>query len=96
MSAIPFLAWLFLLTFVGDEPEVQQDIWTSKIPEYVCSHGNNGYYSSEDELQPPAVPRQLEKPFLNQNHIQKDDQSVLPNPAFVYLPKQSELTRRLC
>ena len=68
---------------VGHEPEVQEDVWTKKIPEYVFSHGINGRYSAEDELQPPDVPRQLEKPFLNQNHIQKDDQSVLPNPAYV-------------
>lgn len=71
---------------VGHEPEVQEDVWTTKIPEYVmvvASHGSNGHYSVEDELQPPDVPRQLEKPFLNQNHIQKDDQSVLPNPAYV-------------
>jgi len=39
----------------------------------------------EDELEPPDVPRQLERPFLNQNHTQKDDQSVLPNPAYVVL-----------
>jgi hypothetical protein len=73
---------------IGPEPEVQKDVWTRKIPSYLShipeSRNYNGHYRvSDDEVIPPAVPRQLEKPFLNQNHVQKDDQSVLPNPAYV-------------
>lgn len=77
---------------VGPEPEVPKEVWTRTIPPYVAgipdtSSYNGRYYSSSafaaDEVGPPALPRQLEKPFLNQNHIQKDDQSVLPNPAHV-------------
>ena len=77
---------------IGPEPEVQEEVWTRTIPHYVAripdTPSYNGRYSSrsslaDDELVPPALPRQLEKPFLNQNHIQKDDQSVLPNPAHV-------------
>ena len=76
---------------LGPEPEVQKEIWTRTIPPYVSqipdSTTYDGRYSSRslayDELAPPALPRQLEKPFLNQNHIQKDDQSVLPNPVHV-------------
>ena len=77
---------------VGPEPEVQKEVWTRTIPYYVAripdTSNYNDRYSSrshlvDDELAPPALPRQLEKPFLNQNHIQKDDQSVLPNPAHV-------------
>jgi hypothetical protein len=45
-----------------------------------------------DYVVPPALPRQLEKPFLNQNHIEKDDQSVLPNPAHVLISLTSMLT----
>ena len=78
----------------GPVPEAPREVWTQKIPEYlshVSDHSNyrhHGRYHSRrsqlDEIVPPAVPRQLEKPFLNQNHVQKDDQSVLPNPAFVW------------
>ena len=76
----------------GPEPKELKDIWTRTIPPYVARIHDipsyNGRYSSrsvlaEDDIIPPALPRQLEKPFLNQNHIQKDDQSVLPNPAHV-------------
>jgi hypothetical protein len=67
---------------------VVKDVWTRKIPSYLSqvpeSRSYNGRYrGNDDEAIPPAVPRQLERPFLNQNHIQKDDQSVLPNPAYV-------------
>lgn len=82
--------------FPGPEPEIHREIWTQKIPEYLSHasdhshHHHQGRYHSRhsqlDEIVPPAVPRQLEKPFLNQNHVQKDDQSVLPNPAFVWIP----------
>ena len=76
---------------IGPEPKVQEEVWTRSIPPYVVripdTTSYNGRYSrsslTDDELVPPALPRQLEKPFLNQNHIQKDDQSVLPNPAHV-------------
>ena len=77
---------------VGPEPEVQKEAWTQTIPHYIVripdTSSYNGRYSSRsplvnDDIGPPALPRQLEKPFLNQNHIQKDDQSVLPNPAHV-------------
>jgi len=75
------------------EPFVQKDIWTHTIPDYVArildTSTYNGRYSrsslGDDDIMPPALPRQLEKPFLNQNHIQKDDQSVLPHPAHVVL-----------
>jgi hypothetical protein len=66
------------------------------IPDYVAqlsdSSAYNGQYSSshisrmatvDDDSSPPSLPRQLEKPFLNQNTIQKEDQSVLPIPAHV-------------
>ena len=88
---LPDLAWT--LMFVGPEPEVQKDVWTRTIPSYLSripeSLGYNNdryssrYSSTDDDVIPPALPRQLEKPFLNQNHIQKDDQSVLPQPAHV-------------
>jgi 5'-AMP-activated protein kinase, regulatory beta subunit len=84
--------FMTLLMSGPPEPVVQKDVWTRTIPSYVSrisdSPSYNGRYSHrssypEDEIMPPALPRQLEKPFLNQNHIQKDDQSVLPNPAHV-------------
>ena len=77
---------------IGPEPETPKEVWTRTIPAYVARASDNptynGRYSSrsslvDDDIVPPALPRQLEKPFLNQNHIQKDDQSVLPNPAHV-------------
>jgi hypothetical protein len=79
------------LLIIGPEPIVQKDVWTHTIPYYVARIPDtptyNGRYSSrsslDDDIMPPALPRQLEKPFLNQNHIQKDDQSVLPHPAHV-------------
>jgi hypothetical protein len=89
---------------IGPEPETPREVWTRTIPHYVARASDNstynGRYSSrpllaDEEIVPPALPRQLEKPFLNQNHIQKDDQSVLPNPAHVYLCSTS-LIFRLC
>jgi Glycogen recognition site of AMP-activated protein kinase len=86
ISCSPLTTWLT----IGPEPFVQKDIWTHTIPDYVArildTTTYNGKYSSslgDDDIMPPALPRQLEKPFLNQNHIQKDDQSVLPHPAHV-------------
>lgn len=85
---------------IGHEPEVQKDVWTRKIPSYVAripdSPNYNGRYSSrssltDDDVIPPALPRQLEKPFLNQNHVQKDDQSVLPQPAHVSSPMPTHI-----
>ena len=85
----------------GPEPEVQKDVWTREMPSYlsrVPSSSNASWYSSrssfadEEAVVPPALPRQLEKPFLNQSHIQKDDQSVLPIPAHVYTVSYTRLT----
>ena len=75
----------------GPEPEVQKDVWTREIPSYlsrISNASNASWYSSrssfaDEEAVPPALPRQLEKPFLNQSHVQKDDQSVLAIPAHV-------------
>jgi 5'-AMP-activated protein kinase beta subunit, interaction domain len=73
----------------GPEKEVEKEVWTTVVPEYIVKYLDparyNGHYvlTPDVEVCPPALPRQLEKPFLNQNHIQKDDQSVLPNPAHV-------------
>jgi 5'-AMP-activated protein kinase beta subunit, interaction domain len=67
-------------------------VWTRTIPPYVDQIPDtpiyNGQYASksslvDDDIIPPALPRQLEKPFLNQNHVQKEDQSVLPIPVHV-------------
>jgi 5'-AMP-activated protein kinase regulatory beta subunit len=87
ISCSPLTTWVT----IGPEPFVQKDIWTQTIPHYVARIWDtttyNGSYSrshlGDDDIMPPALPRQLEKPFLNQNHIQKDDQSVLPHPAHV-------------
>jgi hypothetical protein len=87
---------------IGPEPEPPKEVWTHTIPHYVArvadNSSYNGRYSSrsslaDEEIVPPALPRQLEKPFLNQNHIQKDDQSVLPNPAHVHLSLTSLIFR---
>lgn len=83
---------IFYLTrlMTGPEKTEEKEVWTREIPAYIARYQDhpryNGHYSSrmyDDDVVPPALPRQLEKPFLNQNHIQKDDQSVLPNPAHV-------------
>ena len=57
--------------------------YLARLPEssYNGEYGSKAYL--EDELIPPALPRQLEKPFMNQGHVNKDDQSVLPMPAHV-------------
>lgn len=77
----------------GPEPDPPREVWSRTIPPYIAQIPDtpscNGQYSSrsplldDDDIIPPALPRQLEKPFLNQNHIQKDDQSVLPTPIHV-------------
>lgn len=96
-----------LLTLcLGPVPEVNREVWTQKIPDYLVhvsdqpsNYSHRERYHSRrshlDDIVPPAVPRQLEKPFLNQNHVQKDDQSVLPNPAFV-CPWVVRVDGRLC
>ena len=70
--------------------EVEKDVWVKTMPDYLArlpdALYSNRYSKSsypEEDVQPPAVPRQLEKPFLNQNQVEKDDQSVLPSPAHV-------------
>ena len=76
---------------VEPEPFIQEDMWTRRIPDYLDyipeSKADNEKLSSSSSLNdaftPPTLPRQLEKPFWNENRIQKDDLSVLPRPAHV-------------
>jgi hypothetical protein len=91
-SSVPMTCSISVaLLMIGPEKVEEKEVWTTEIPAYIARYQEhpryNSHYSSrmsDEDIVPPALPRQLEKPFLNQNHIQKDDQSVLPNPAHVF------------